>query len=260
MKKGKKLYEGKAKIIFATDNKDFVIQHFKDDATAFNNQKKAKIEGKGVLNNRISEHILINLDQVGIKNHLVKRLNMREQLIKHVEIIPIEFIVRNIATGSLTKRLGIEDGTVLEDPLIEYCLKNDELGDPLISKEHIYTFKWATKKEIEQIDKQLLRINDFMVGMFRGVNIKLVDFKVEFGRIKNNGKTDILLADEISPDTCRLWDNKTDKKLDKDRFRNNLGNLIDAYQEVAKRLGILHEQSNIRAVNFEKPKAVKNKK
>ena len=260
MKKGKKLYEGKAKVIFATDNKDFVIQHFKDDATAFNNQKKAKIEGKGVLNNRISEHILINLDQVGIKNHLVKRLNMREQLIKHVEIIPIEFIVRNIATGSLTKRLGIEDGTVLEDPLIEYCLKNDELGDPLISKEHIYTFKWATKKEIEQIDKQLLRINDFMVGLFRGVNIKLVDFKVEFGRIKNNGKTDILLADEISPDTCRLWDNKTDKKLDKDRFRNNLGNLIDAYQEVAKRLGILHEQSNIRAVNFEKPKAVKNKK
>ena len=260
MKKGKKLYEGKAKVIFATDDKDFVIQHFKDDATAFNNQKKAKIEGKGVLNNRISEHILINLDQVGIKNHLVKRLNMREQLIKHVEIIPIEFIVRNIATGSLTKRLGIEDGTVLEDPLIEYCLKNDELGDPLISKEHIYTFKWATKKEIEQIDKQLLRINDFMVGMFRGVSIKLVDFKVEFGRIKNNGKIDILLADEISPDTCRLWDNKTDKKLDKDRFRNNLGNLIDAYQEVAKRLGILHEQSNIRAVNFEKPKAVKNKK
>ena len=260
MKKGKKLYEGKAKVIFATDDKDFVIQHFKDDATAFNNQKKAKIEGKGVLNNRISEHILINLDQVGIKNHLVKRLNMREQLIKHVEIIPIEFIVRNIATGSLTKRLGIEDGTVLEDPLIEYCLKNDELGDPLISKEHIYTFKWATKKEIEQIDKQLLRINDFMVGMFRGVGIKLVDFKVEFGRIRNNGKTEVLLADEISPDTCRLWDNKTDKKLDKDRFRNNLGNLIDAYQEVAKRLGILHEQSNIRAVNFEKPKAVKNKK
>ena len=185
---------------------------------------------------------------------------MREQLIKHVEIIPIEFIVRNIATGSLTKRLGIEDGTILEDPLIEYCLKNDELGDPLISKEHIYTFKWATKKEIEKIDRQLLRINDFMVGMFRGVGIKLVDFKVEFGRIKNNGKTDVLLADEISPDTCRLWDNKTDKKLDKDRFRNNLGNLINAYQEVAKRLGILHEQSNIQAVNFEKPKAVKNKK
>ena len=260
MNKGNKLYEGKAKIIYETSDKNLVIQHFKDDATAFNNLKKAKVEGKGVLNNRISEHILMNLDQVGIKNHLVKRLNMREQLIKHVEIIPIEFIVRNIATGSLTKRLGIEDGTILENPLIEYCLKNDELGDPLVSKEHIYTFKWSTKKEIEKIDKQLLRINDFMVGMFRGVGIKLVDFKVEFGRIKNNGKTDVLLADEISPDTCRLWDNKTDKKLDKDRFRNNLGNLINAYQEVAKRLGILHEQSNIQAVNFEKPKAVKNKK
>ena len=260
MKKGKKIYEGKAKIIYSTSDKNLVIQYFKDDATAFNNVKRTTIEGKGVLNNRISEHILSNLSQIGIQNHLVKRLNMREQIIKFVEIIPVEFIIRNVATGSLTKRLGIEDGTILEDPLIEYCLKNDELGDPLISKEHIYTFKWATKKEIEKIDKQLLRINDFMVGMFRGVGIKLVDFKVEFGRIKNNGKTDVLLADEISPDTCRLWDNKTDKKLDKDRFRNNLGNLINAYQEVAKRLGILHEQSNIQAVNFEKPKTVKNKK
>ena len=260
MNKGKKLYEGKAKILYETKDKDLVIQHFKDDATAFNNLKKASVEGKGVLNNRISEHILTNLAQCGIKTHFIKRLNMREQLIRKADIFPIEFIVRNIATGSLTKRLGIEVGTVLEDPLIEYCLKNDELGDPLISKEHIYTFKWATKKEIERIDKQLLRINDFMVGMFRGVSIKLVDFKVEFGRIKNNGKTDILLADEISPDTCRLWDNKTDKKLDKDRWRNNIGNIIDAYQEVAKRLGILHEQSNIRAVNFEKPKTKKNKK
>ena len=260
MKKGKKLYEGKAKVIFATDNKDFVIQHFKDDATAFNNQKKAKIEGKGVLNNRISEHILINLDQVGIKNHLVKRLNMREQLMKHVEIIPIEFIVRNIATGSLTKRLGIEDGTVLEDPLIEYCLKNDELGDPLISKEHIYTFKWASKKEIEKIEKNLHRMNDFMIGMFRGVGIKLVDFKVEFGRLKSSTKSEVILADEISPATCRLWDMKSEKKLDKDRFRQNLGNVIQAYQDVARRLGILHERSNITPVKFPKPQEVKIKK
>ena len=260
MKKGKKLYEGKAKVIIATDEKNLVIQHFKDDATAFNNKKKDTIEGKGVLNNRISEHILTNLSQVGIKNHLVKRINMREQLIKFVEIIPLEFIVRNIATGSLTKRLGIEDGTVLDDPLIEYCLKDDKLGDPLVSKEHILAFKWASKKELEKIDKQLQRINDFMVGMFRGVGIKLVDFKVEFGRYKNNGKTEVILADEISPDTCRLWDNKTDKKLDKDRFRNNLGNLIDAYQDVARRLGILHEQSNITAVNFSKLKTIKNKK
>jgi phosphoribosylaminoimidazole-succinocarboxamide synthase len=260
MKKGKKLYEGKAKIIFASENKNLAIQHFKDDATAFNNQKKAQIEGKGILNNRISEHILSNLNQIGIKNHLVKRINMREQLIKLVEIIPIEFIVRNIATGSLTKRLGIEDGTVLEEPLIEYCLKNDTLGDPLISKEHIFSFKWATKKEIEKIDKYLYRINDFMVGMFRGVGIKLVDFKVEFGRYKNNGKTEIILADEISPDTCRLWDINTDRKLDKDRFRNNLGNLLEAYQDVARRLGILHEQSNIRPIKFTKPRAVKLKK
>ena len=185
---------------------------------------------------------------------------MREQLIKFVEIIPVEFIVRNIAAGSLTKRLGIEDGTVLDEPLIEYCLKNDKLGDPLISKEHILTFKWSNKKEIEKIDKYLHRINDFLVGMFRGIGIKLVDFKVEFGRYKNNGKTEVILADEISPDTCRLWDINTEKKLDKDRFRNDLGNLIEAYQDVARRLGILHEQSNIRPIKFTKPRAVKFKK
>ena len=260
MKKGKKLYEGKAKILYSCSEKNYLIQHFKDDATAFNNQKKSVIEGKGILNNRISEHILTYLGQVGIKNHLVKRINMREQLIKHVSIIPIEFIIRNIATGSLTKRLGIEDGTVLDEPLIEYCLKNDKLGDPLISKEHIFAFKWATKKEIEKIDKQLNRINDFLVGLFRGVGIKLVDFKVEFGRLKNSNKNEIILADEISPDTCRLWDMNTEKKLDKDRFRKNLGNLIEAYQDVARRLGILHEQSNIRPLRFPKPKAVKLKK
>ena len=260
MKKGKKLYEGKAKVIYACSEKSYVIQHFKDDATAFNNQKKSIIEGKGILNNRISEHILTYLSQVGIKNHLVKRINMREQLIQHVNIIPIEFVVRNVATGSLTKRLGIEDGTVLDEPLIEYCLKDDDLGDPLISKEHIFAFKWATKKEIEKIDKQLHRINDFLVGLFRGVGIKLVDFKVEFGRLKNNNKNEIILADEISPDTCRLWDMDTEKKLDKDRFRKNLGNLIEAYQDVARRLGILHEQSNIRPLKFPKPKAVKLKK
>jgi len=260
MKKGKKIYEGKAKIIFATDNKDFVIQHFKDDATAFNNKKKSIIEGKGVLNNRISEHILKNLNQIGVKNHLIKRLNMREQLIKFVEIIPVEFIVRNVATGSLTKRLGIVDGTVLDDALIEYCLKNDELGDPLISREHILAFKWATKKELEKIDKQLIRINDFLLGMFRATGIKLVDFKVEFGRLKTREKNEVILADEISPDTCRLWDNDTEKKLDKDRFREDLGNVIQGYKEVASRLGILHEESNVKQVDFSKPKAVKIKK
>ena len=260
MNKGNKIYEGKAKIIYETKDKDLIIQHFKDDATAFNNLKKAKVEGKGVLNNRISEYILTNLGQCGIKTHLVKRLNMREQLIRKAEIFPIEFIVRNIATGSLTKRLDIEDGTVLENPLIEYCYKKDELGDPLVAKEHIFAFNWASKKEIEKIDKYLLRMNDFMIGMFRGIGIKLVDFKVEFGRYKNNGKTEIILADEISPDTCRLWDLSSDKKLDKDRFRKNLGNVMQGYQDVARRLGILHEESNIRTVKFPKPKAVKIKR
>ena len=185
---------------------------------------------------------------------------MREQLIKLVEIIPIEFVVRNVATGSLTKRLGIEDGTVLKEPLIEYCLKDDELGDPLIAEDHIYAFEWASKKEIEKVKKMILRINDFMTGMFRGVGIKLIDFKLEFGRVKLNGKSEVILADEISPDTCRLWDTNTEKKLDKDRFRKNLGNLIEAYQDVARRLGILHEHSNIRPLKFPKPKEVKIKK
>tara|TARA_B100001540_G_scaffold309370_1_gene325436 strand:+ start:1351 stop:2133 length:783 start_codon:yes stop_codon:yes gene_type:complete len=259
MKKGKKLYEGKAKIIFASSDKNLVIQHFKDDATAFNNQKKSNIEGKGILNNRISEHILSALKDVAIENHLVKRLNMREQLIELVDIIPIEFVIRNIATGSLTKRLGIEDGTILNKPLIEFCYKNDELGDPLVAKEHIDAFEWASVIEIDYITQQCLRINDFLLGMFKGIGIKLVDFKLEFGKRKSDGK--IILADEISPDTCRLWDADTEKKLDKDRFRKDLGNIIEAYQEVARRLGILHEQiSNVRPIKFPKPTAVKIKK
>ena len=257
MEKGKKLYEGKAKIIYATKDKNQVIQHFKDDATAFNNQKKATIEGKGILNNRISEHILSNLTEIGIKNHLVKRLNMREQLVKFVDIIPIEFIVRNIATGSLTKRLGIEDGTVLDRPLIEYCLKDDKLGDPIIGHEHILTFNWLNKVQLDCINENLKRLNDFLLGMFRAVGIKLVDFKIEFGFTYESGKNEIVIADEISPDTCRLWDSLTDKKLDKDRFRKDLGDLIPAYTEVAKRLGILHEQSNLSTVNITKLRPIK---
>ena len=256
MKKGKKLYEGKAKIVYAGPDKGTAIQHFKDHATAFNNLKKSTIEGKGVLNNRISEHILKNLEQIGIKTHLIKRINMREQLIRLVEIIPIEFIIRNIATGSLTKRLGIKDGTVLEKPLLEFCYKNDELGDPLIAREHIYAFNWASVIQLNYITEQCHRINDFMQGMFRGIGIKLIDFKLEFGTV--NGE--IILADEISPDTCRLWDIKSDEKLDKDRFRKDLGNLIPAYEEVARRLNILHEQTNISEVKFGKPTAVKIKK
>ena len=185
---------------------------------------------------------------------------MREQLVKLVEIIPLEFIVRNIATGSLTKRLGIADGTVLTKPLVEYSYKNDELGDPLIAREHILEFKWATQEELASINNYCLRINDFMQGMFRGVGIKLIDFKLEFGRLNIDGKKEILLADEISPDTCRLWDVISEKKLDKDRFRKDLGNIIQAYQEVARRLGIIHEEANISEVKFGKPQAVNLKK
>ncbi len=260
MNKGKKLYEGKAKILYEGPEKGTAIQHFKDDATAFNNLKKSTVEGKGVLNNRISEHILNNLNQIGIKTHLIKRLNMREQLVRLVEIIPVEFIVRNIATGSLTKKLGIPDGTILTKPLLEFSYKNDELGDPLVAREHILEFNWAQTDELDLIKKHCLRINDFMLGMFRGVGIKLVDFKLEFGRVNIDGKKEIILADEISPDTCRLWDVISEKKLDKDRFRKDLGNIIQAYQEVARRLGIIHEESNISTVKFGKPKAVNIKK
>ena len=260
MKRGKKLYEGKAKILYAGTEKGTAIQHFKDHATAFNNQKQSTIEGKGILNNRISEHILSSLNQIGIETHLIKRINMREQLIKLVEIIPIEFVVRNIATGSLTKRLGIEDGTILDRPLIEFCYKSDVLNDPLVSSEHIDAFGWATMVELDYIKDQCLRINDFMQGMFKGVGIKLVDFKLEFGKLNQDGKKKIILADEISPDTCRLWDASSEEKLDKDRFRKDLGNLIEAYQEVARRLNILHETTNISAVKFGKLRSIKNRK
>ena len=239
-----KIYEGKAKILYKGTEKNTAIQYFKDHATAFNNQKKSTIEGKGILNNKISEHIFIKLNQIGIKTHFIKSLNEREQLIHMVEIIPLEFIVRNIATGSLTKRLGITDGTVLSLPLLEYSYKNDELGDPLVAREHIAEFNWASSAELDLINNQCLKINNFMQTMFKNVGIKLVDFKLEFGRINIDGKKEILLADEISPDTCRFWDVVSEKKLDKDRFRKDLGNLIQAYQEVAERLGITTEKEH----------------
>ena len=214
------------------------------------------------MNNRISEYLLTNLSQCGIKTHLIKRLNMREQLIRKAKIFPIEFIVRNIATGSLSKRLGISEGTVLEKPLLEYCYKKDELEDPLISKEHIFSFGWANPEEINEIDKITLRINDILSGLFRGIGIKLVDFKIEYGKAwnKDTDEKEIVLVDEISPDTCRLWDVKTEKKLDKDRFRKDLGNVIQGYQEVARRLNIMPEETNISEVNFGKTTSIKFKK
>ena len=260
MKKGKKLYEGKAKIIYSCSEKNNVIQHFKDDATAFNNQKKSVIDGKGILNNRISEHILTCLAQAGIRNHLIKRINMREQLIKNCEILPIEFVVRNVAAGSLSSRLGIAEGTMLKRPIIEYYYKNDDLDDPLVTEEHIEVNGWASTLEIAQASETAFRINDFLIGLFRGVGIKLVDFKLEFGRVWNADESRVILADEISPDTCRLWNTKDEKKLDKDRFRKGLGGLVEAYTEVAKRLGIMPEGSNIMEIKSGISKTIKLKK
>ena len=235
----KKIYEGKAKILYEGPERNTLVQYFKDDATAFNNKKKAVIEGKGVLNNRISEFILNQLNEIGIETHLIKRLNMREQLIKSCEIVPVEFVVRNIAAGTLANRLGMTEGTILRRPIIEYYYKNDDLNDPLVTEEHIEINNWASNMEIAHATETAFRINDFLIGLFRGVGIKLVDFKLEFGRIWKNEDCKIILADEISPDTCRLWDLKDEKKLDKDRFRRDLGGLVAAYTEVAKRLGIM---------------------
>jgi len=238
--KRKKLYEGKAKIIYEGPEPGTVIQYFKDDATAFNAQKKDEISGKGVLTNRISAHLMTKLEAIGIPTHFLKSLNMREQLVRQVDIIPIEVVVRNIAAGSLCKRLGVKEGTYLSKPLIEFYYKDDDLGDPLVSEDHVITFGWADPYELEEIVGMAWRINDYMNGFFGGLGIKLVDFKLEFGRLW--GEFDelyILLADEISPDNCRLWDAKTDKKLDKDRFRQDLGGVVEGYQEIARRLGLI---------------------
>ncbi|MEO1028286.1 MAG: phosphoribosylaminoimidazolesuccinocarboxamide synthase [Pseudomonadota bacterium] len=239
------LYEGKAKILYEGPEPGTLIQYFKDDATAFNAEKKAVLDGKGVLNNRISEFIMLALADIGIPTHFIKRLNMREQLIRKVEIIPLEVIVRNTAAGTLSKRLGIEEGTRLPRPLIEFCYKNDELGDPLIAEEHINAFNWASQSEMDEIVSATMRINDFLSGLFAGVGIKLVDFKLEFGRLETDDETVVILADEISPDSCRLWDADTGKKLDKDRFRRDLGGVTDAYAEVAKRLGLFKDSDGV---------------
>ncbi len=241
----KKIYEGKAKILYKGPKSGTLIQYFKDDATAFNAQKKATLEGKGVLNNRISEHIMLALSRIGIPTHFIKRLNMREQLIKEVEIIPLEVICRNVAAGSICKMLGLEEGRPLPRTLIEFCYKKDALNDPLVSEEHILAFGWASAVEIDEMTALTLRINDFLSGLFAGIGIHLIDFKIEFGRFTDkDGEPLILLADEISPDSCRLWDLETGKKLDKDRFRRDLGDVIDAYSEVATRLGILKPGQN----------------
>ena len=251
MNRRRQIYEGKAKILYEGPEPGTLIQYFKDDATAFNAQKKDTINGKGVINNRISEHVFTLLGNIGIPTHFIKRLNMREQLVRQVEIVPIEVVVRNVAAGSLSKRYGIEEGTPLSRTILEYYYKDDALGDPLITEEHIACFGWASQEELHDIADMAIRINDFMAGMFAGIGIRLVDFKLEFGRLWENDYARIILADEISPDGCRLWDMTSGEKLDKDRFRRDLGGEVEAYQEVARRMGLLPEGSDNAVLDLE---------
>jgi phosphoribosylaminoimidazole-succinocarboxamide synthase len=249
MNKRRRIYEGKAKVLYEGPEPGTLIQHFKDDATAFNNKKHALIDGKGVLNNRISEYIFMRLGEIGVPTHFMKRLNMREQLIREVEIIPLEVVVRNVAAGSLSERLGLEEGSQLPRSIVEFYYMNDKLNDPMVSEEHITAFGWANPQEIDEVMSLALRINDFLVGLFLGAGIRLVDFKVEFGRLwEQNDTMRIILADEISPDCCRLWDIASGDKMDKDRFRKDLGGVLEAYQEVARRLGVLTENPRPRGV------------
>ena len=241
----KKIYEGKAKILYEGPEPGTLIQYFKDDATAFNGEKKAQLEGKGVINNRISEYVMTRLTGIGVQNHFIRRLNLREQLIKEVEIIPLEVVVRNIAAGSIATRLGLPEGQALPRSIIEFYYKDDKLNDPMVSEEHITAFNWAATQEIDDMMATALRVNDYLSGLFSGVGITLVDFKIEFGRIYEGDFSRIILADEISPDSCRLWDSLTNEKLDKDRFRRDLGNVIESYTEVARRLGIMKEMPTV---------------
>ncbi len=245
------IYEGKAKVLFEGPEPGTLVQHFKDEAITFNRQKRGVITGKGVLNNRISEFLMLKLAEIGIPTHLVRRLNMREQLVREVEIIPIGVVVRNVAAGSLTRRLGIPEGTALPRSIIEYFYKKEELGDPPVSEEHITAFGWASTRDLDEIGHIALRVNDFLTGLFLGVNIRLVDFRLEFGRLYSDDEMRIVIADEISPDSCRLWDARTNEKLDMDRFREDLGRVEEGYQEVARRLGILPEAGPI---DFAAPK------
>ena len=241
MARRRQIFEGKAKVLFEGPEPGTLVQYFKDDASAFRNKKKGTITGKGVLNNRISEYLMTRLGDVGVPTHFMRRLNMREQLVREVEIIPVEVVVRNISAGSLAKRFGVAEGTPLPRSIVEYCYKSDELDDPMVTEEHITAFGWATPQELDEMMSLALRINDFLSGLFLGIGIRLVDFRLEFGRLWEDDQMRIVLADEISPDSCRLWDIKTNEKMDKDRFRRDLGKVEEAYQEVARRLGILPE-------------------
>ena len=243
--KRKKIYEGKAKILYEGPEPGTLIQYFKDDVTAFDAQKKAVLEGKGVINNRISEFVMTRLNGIGVQNHFIKRLNLREQLIREVEIIPLEVVCRNVVAGSMAKRFGLPEGQQLPRSIIEFYYKNDALEDPMVTEEHVTAFNWANTQEIDDILATTLRVNDFLSGMFAAVGITLVDFKIEYGRLFEGEFSRVILADEISPDSCRLWDANTNEKLDKDRFRRDMGNVIESYTEVAKRLGIMGDMPKV---------------
>ena len=237
MEKGQLLYEGKAKRLYATDEQDILWVEYKDSATAFNGEKKAEIAGKGMLNNKITSLIFERLQGAGIASHFVKQLSDHEQLVRQVAIIPVEVVTRNIVAGSMAKRLGLEEGTVLKRPIVEFYYKDDALGDPIITEDHIEMLELATTEEVQELREKALKVNEVLIGFFKEVGVDLVDFKIEFGR-DHEGR--ILLADEISPDTCRLWDAKTKQKLDKDVFRRDLGNLTDAYELILAKLGGQH--------------------
>ena len=234
MEKKELLYEGKAKKVYTTENPDVLIVDYKDDATAFNGVKKGTIVGKGVVNNRMTNHIFKMLEEKGIPTHFIEELSDRETAVKKVEIVPLEVIVRNVAAGSFSKKLGIEEGFRLLSPTLEFSYKNDELGDPMINDYYAVAIGAATREEIDKITELVFKINEILVDYFKSIKVDLIDFKVEFGRYKGQ----IILADEISPDTCRFWDSETHEKLDKDRFRRDMGNVEEAYAEVFKRLGL----------------------
>ena len=241
MGRRRQIYEGRAKVLFEGPEPGTLVQHFKDDTYALNNTKRGVITGKGVLNNRISEYLMQRLNDIGVPTHFVRRLNMREQLVREVEIIPITVCMRNVVAGSLAERFGMPEGTPLPRSIVEYYYKSNDLHNPMVTEEHITAFGWAVPQELDDIMALSLRINDFLVGLFLGTGLRLVDFRLEFGRLWEDEQMRIVLADEISPDSCRLWDIETNEKMDKDRFRRDLGRVEEAYQEVARRLGILPE-------------------
>jgi phosphoribosylaminoimidazole-succinocarboxamide synthase len=245
MTRRKKIYEGKAKILYEGPEPGTLIQYFKDDAAPSDTQKKAVLEGKGVINNRISEFVMTRLNAIGVQNHFIRRLNLREQLIRELEIIPLQVVCRNIAAGSMSKRLGLPEGQVLPRSIIEFYFKDDKLGEPLVTEEHITAFNWASTQEIDDMLAMTLRVNDYLSGMFGAVGITLVDFKIEYGRLWEGDFARVILADEISPDSCRLWDTITNEKLDKDRQGPDLGRVIAGYAEVARRLGIMKDMPRV---------------